>query len=169
MKKETKGTSRTVSLLRPLAQFEQGKIINTANVTSVTSTTPVTTPSGKYGVWSEAHGRIRCSVVGRFRVQGMHLCGIVASESEVFWLFPSGLPPVPRFPEPLVRCALGASQLAALVGMHVRAMQLTMILITRTRQRGHDGLLQETEALPFLCTLHRHVLVRASKSCLHRI
>lgn len=67
----------------------------------------------------------------------------------------SGLPPVPRFPEPLVRCALGASQLAALVGMHVRAMQLTMILITRTRQRGHDGLLQETEALPFLCTLHR--------------
>ncbi|CAK0817609.1 unnamed protein product, partial [Prorocentrum cordatum] len=65
------------------------------------------------------------------------------------------LPPVPRFPEPLARSAIGAPQLAALVSMHVRAARLVLLLLARTRQKGQGGLLAESEALPLLTALHQ--------------
>lgn len=65
------------------------------------------------------------------------------------------LPAVPRFPEPLTQCAVGAPQLAALVALHVRASRIAMLLVARTRQAGKDGLLPEAEGLKLLCALHR--------------
>lgn len=43
------------------------------------------------------------------------------------------LPAVPRFPATLVR-DLGAPQLAALIGLHIKALRLSIQLVTSTRQ-----------------------------------
>lgn len=83
------------------------------------------------------------------------------SGSKGTWEAASGLPAVPRFPEPLVRCIVGSHELAALITMHVRATRLVLMLLARTRQHGRAGLLPEPEAIQLLSALHQ-LCVRGS-------
>eukprot|EP00928_Gymnodinium_smaydae_P095593 TRINITY_DN8249_c0_g4_i1.p1 TRINITY_DN8249_c0_g4~~TRINITY_DN8249_c0_g4_i1.p1 ORF type:complete len:1883 (-),score=387.78 TRINITY_DN8249_c0_g4_i1:67-5715(-) len=66
-----------------------------------------------------------------------------------------GLPAIPSYPGALAKASIGASQLAALVSLHVRATRLVLLAVARTRQKGNDGLLPESDALPLLSALHQ--------------